>query len=139
MMPSMPSSAPTAGGGATLPGAMAGKPTTPGGSPSVAPGGGAGQAAAAAAAVKAIMPVLHKALAAFEVGSKEYMAVSAATQKLAGTFAKPSGSNLVPAAIQQIAGAAKSGAPVMNPVAAGATGAMANVQAPGQQAESDAV
>lgn len=116
---------------------MAGKPTTPGGSPIVSPGAGAGQSAAASAAVKAIMPVLHKALSAFEVGSKEYMAVSAATQKLAGVFAKPSGSNLVPAAVQQIMGAAKSGAPPMNPVAAGATGGMANVQSPGQQAESE--
>lgn len=135
----MPSPSPAPGAGATLPGTMAGKPTTPGGSPVVAPGGGAGQSAAAAAAVKAIMPVLHKALAAFEVGSKEYMAVSAATQKLAGTFAKPSGSNLVPAAIQQIAGAAKNGTPPMNPVASGATGAMANVQSPGQSGESEPV
>lgn len=128
---------PPAGASPGLPGTMAGHPTTPGGSPAVSPGGGAGQAAAASAAVKAIMPVLHKALSAYEVGSKEYMSVSKATQILAGTFAKPSGSNLVPSAIQQIAGAAKSGAPVMNPVASGATGGMANVQSPGQQAESE--
>lgn len=122
-----------------LPGAMAGKPTTPGGSPVVSPGGGAGQSAAASAAVKAIMPILHKALSAFEVGSKEYMAVMDAVKKLSGVFAKPSGSNLVPAAIQDIMGKAKAGTPPQNAVAAGATGAMANVQAPGQSAESDAI
>lgn len=123
--------------GSNLPGTMAGKPTTPGGSPTVSPGGGAGQSAAASASIKAIMPILHKSLSAFEVGSKEYMSVMGAIQKLTGTFSKPSGSNLVPAALQQIMGAAKSGAPPMNPVAAGATGQMANVQAAGQQAESE--
>lgn len=120
----------------TLPHAVAGAPNSPGSSPAASPGGGAGSAAAATALVKAVMPALHKALGAFEVGSKEYMAVSSATQKLAGVFAKPNSNNLVPAAVQQMASAAKSGAAPMSPVAPGAAG---GIQPPGQQPESEPV
>lgn len=109
---------------------------SPGASPGVSPGAGAGASAAATAKVKAIMPILHQALSAFEVGSKEYMAVSSATQKLAGVFAKPNASNLVPAAVQQIASAAKVGGAGPNAVAPGGPAA---IQPPGQQPESEPV
>lgn len=87
----------------------------PGGSPMVSPGGGQGNQAAANGIVKSIMPTLHKALNAFNVGSKEYKAVLEALRSLNSTFGSSEGASTVPAALVQQAMAAKQGNPASAP------------------------
>lgn len=116
-MPPMPS--PAAPSSPVMPGAMAGAPPHPGSSPATAPGSGAGNSAAAVAQVKATMPVLYKTLSAFPPGSKENKAVLSAIQALNPIFAESGDKALVPAAIQQMAQAAKSGGPLASAPAPG--------------------
>lgn len=73
------------------------------------PGGGAGNQAAATAMLKSIVPTLYKLLAAFPFGSKENSAVSRALTALSPIAGKTEENSLVPAAIQQMALAAKGG------------------------------
>lgn len=100
----------TAGAAPQLPGSMAGNPTTPGASPVAAPGGGAGNQAASIAMLKSIVPTMHKLMMAFPFGSTEYSAVSRALTALAPIAGKTEEDSLVPAAVQQMAMAAKGGA-----------------------------
>jgi hypothetical protein len=94
---------------------MAGSPAQPGGSPVLAPGGGAGNMAAASGILKSVIPSLHQALQAFPVNSPQYKAVDRALAALTPTFGQQQGQNLVPAAILQQAQAAKSGqSPISN-------------------------
>jgi hypothetical protein len=65
------------------------------------------------------MPVLYKTLTAFAPGSKENKAVLSAIQALNPIFAESGGSNMVPAAIQQMAQAAKAGGPLASAPAPG--------------------
>ena len=110
-------------GGASPMGAMAGGPKTPGdpviggpggpgSTPATSPGPGAGNEAAADATIKAIIPALHKALAAYQIGSKKYSACLNAIRALTANFGKEQTQPLVPAAIMQLAQAAKSGGPM---------------------------
>jgi hypothetical protein len=78
----------------------------------MAPGGGAGQEAAADAMIKSMIPGLHKALGAYAVGSKKYNGLLNAIRALTSNFGKENQESLVPSAIQQMAMAAKSGAPL---------------------------
>lgn len=98
-----------------LPGNPAGGPGGPGASPAMSPGAGAGNEAAADALVKAILPGMHKALQAYPVGSKKYSAVLNALRALTANFGKEDQGALVPAAIQQMASAAKGSAPLSTP------------------------
>jgi hypothetical protein len=93
----------------SLPGNPAGGPTGPGASPALSPGDGAGNEAAADATLKGIMPVMHKALQSYPVGSKKYGAVLNALRALTANFGKEDQASMVPAAIQQMAQAAKGG------------------------------
>lgn len=102
-----------------LPGSIAGSPPAGGGGPAIAPGSGAGNQAAAIAQVKALMSPLHKALAAFPVGSKEYKGTLKAVTALSSVFGQPQDGNLVPAAAQQIGQAAQSGSSPLASVAPG--------------------
>lgn len=95
-----------------LPGNMAGGPTGPGASPALAPGDGAGNMAAADAMVKAIIPALHKALSAYPIGSKQYKGVMRALSSLTAEFGQENKQSMVPAAIMQMAQAAKGGTPM---------------------------
>ena len=117
----------------TLPGAMAGKPTTPGGSPVVAPGAGAGQMAVASMGVKKALEFLHKQLSSFPLDTKEFKAVSDAVKSLSKVFSSPNGGNGIPPKMGGMPGAG------VAPGIGGATGAMANVQAPGQTGEFEPV
>lgn len=92
-----------------MPGSPAGNPTTPGSASMAAPGGGDGNKAAAIAQLKAVAPMLHKAMAAFPFGSKEWSAVSRALTALGPVVGKVEEDSLVPAAISQMAMAAKGG------------------------------
>lgn len=74
-----------------------------------APGGGAGNAAAAVAMLKAIVPTLYKLQSAFPFGSKENSAVQRALTALSPIAGKTEEDSLVPAAVQQMAMAAKGG------------------------------
>ncbi len=76
----------------------------------MAPGGGAGMRAAAISGIKAVMPMLYKGLQATEPGSKENQALLRALSALNPIFGKPDPVNTVPAAVQQIAQAAKGNA-----------------------------
>jgi hypothetical protein len=67
--------------------------------------------------VKAILPGLHKALSAYPVGSKKYAAVLNALRALTANFGKEDQAAMVPAAIQQMAMAAKGGGPLSQPAA----------------------
>lgn len=100
-----------AGGAPVMPGTPAGPPPGPGASPVLSPGGGAGNQAAALASLKAIVPLCHKVLSALPVGGKEYKAVHRILGELNTLFSGDGGASegLVPAAIQQMALAAKSG------------------------------
>ena len=91
---------------------MAGGPTGPGASPALAPGGGAGNEAAADALIQGILPAMHKALSAYPVGSKKYAAVLNALRALTANFGREQTQGLVPAAIMQMAQAAKGGTPM---------------------------
>lgn len=107
---------------ATMPGSPAGSPAGPGGSPMAAPGAGAGNQAAAIAQLKAIVPLLMKTLSALKVGSEEWSAVADAVKSLGKIVGKTEEDSLVPAAVQQMAMAARGGplrnAPPVAPAAA---------------------
>lgn len=92
-----------------LPGSPAGSPPGPGSSPVAAPGGGAGHQAAAVAMLKAVVPILYKLLSAFPFGSKENSAVQRALTALSPIAGKTEEESLVPAAVQQMALAARGG------------------------------
>ena len=77
----------------------------------MSPGAGAGNEAAADALIKAIMPTLHKALSAYQVGGKKYQSVLRALQALNANFGREQSQPLVPAAIMQLAQNAKQGGP----------------------------
>lgn len=96
----------------------------------MAGGAGKGNEAAAGAQVKAVMGPLHQALAAYPVGSKEYKGILRALTALQPIFGQAQDSNLVPAAVSQMANAAKTGssplasvAPGLAPSLPGGTGA----------------
>ena len=78
----------------------------------MSPGRGAGNEAAADAMIKAVIPALHKAMSAYEIGSKKYAAVLNAIRALTANFGKEQQGAMVPAAIMQMAQAAKSGGPM---------------------------
>lgn len=103
-----------AAAGPKMPGNMAGGPSGPGNSPAMSPGAGAGNEAAADAMVKAVIPALHKAMSAYPVGSKKYSAMLNALRALTANFGKETQQPMVPAAILQMAQAAKSGGPMAN-------------------------
>ena len=108
----MPSPA-MAAGAPVMPGTPAGAPPGPGASPVLSPGGGAGNQAAAMASLKAMVPLVHKVLLALPVGSKEYKTVHRIIGDLNQLFTganDATSQGLVPAAIQQMAVAAKGGA-----------------------------
>lgn len=90
-----------------------------GASPMLSPGGGGGNMAAAVAQVKAVMGPLHQALAAFPVGTKEYKAVLRMLNAAGPVFGQAQEGNLVPAAITQMANAAKTGGSPLASVAPG--------------------
>lgn len=94
----------------------------------VSPGGGQGNMAAAVAQAKAVMPVLHRALAAFPVGSKEYKSALRALTALEPIFGAAQESNLVPAAVSQMANAAQTG---QSPLASVAPGLKQNIPGAG--------
>jgi len=100
------------GGAGKMPGAITGGPSGPGASPVTSPGDGAGSEAAADAMLQAIMPALHKALSAYQVGSKKYIAVTRAITALAANFGKSNQQSMVPAALLQMAQAGKTGQPM---------------------------
>lgn len=91
---------------------VTGGPMGPGSSPATSPGPGAGNEAAADAMLKAIIPAMHKALSAYPVGSKKYAAVLNAIRALTANFGKENQQPMVPAAILQMAQAAKAGSPM---------------------------
>jgi hypothetical protein len=97
------------GGAGKLPGAITGGPSGPGASPVTSPGDGAGSEAAADAMIQALMPALHKALTAYQVGGKKYIAVTRAITALAANFGKSNQQSMVPAALLQMAQAGKTG------------------------------
>jgi hypothetical protein len=78
------------------------------------PGAGAGNEAATDALIAGVMQTLYKALQAYPLGSKKNGAVLNAIRALSANFAKQEGNALVPAAIQQMAMAAKPGGPMAN-------------------------
>ena len=109
---------PPLGKAPVLPGSPMGGPAGPGATSMTAPGAGAGNEAAADAQIKASLPTLHKALAAYPVGSKKYAAVLNALRALTANFGKSDTESIVPAAIQQMMMNAKgpgAGAPPMPP------------------------
>ena len=108
-----------AGPGPIQPKSPLGTPSGPGATPAASPGGGAGNEAAATAIVKATLAGMHKALGAFPVGSPKYKAVLSSIKALMPVFDAPDEKSLVPAAIQQMASAAKGGGPVMSAPAPG--------------------
>lgn len=108
-----------------LPKSTIGAPGGPGATPAVAPGAGAGNEAAASAMVNAAMPALHKALAAFPLGSEKYKAVHSAIKALFPVFGSPEEKSLVPAAISQMATANRAGGPLASAPAPGLTPAPA--------------
>lgn len=75
----------------------------------MSPGDGAGAEAAADATVKSALPVLHKALLSYPVGSKKYSGLLNALRALTSNFGKEDSGALTPAAGQQIQQAAKLG------------------------------
>lgn len=75
----------------------------------MSPGDGAGAEAAADATVKSALPVLHKALLSYPVGSKKYSGLLNALRALTANFGKEDSAALTPAAGQQIQQAAKLG------------------------------
>lgn len=95
-----------------LPGNPAGGPVGPGATPALAPGSGAGNEAAADAMIKAMLPGLHKALGAYPVGSKKYGSLLNAIRALSSNFGKEDQGSLVPAAVLQMAMAARGGGPL---------------------------
>jgi hypothetical protein len=78
----------------------------------MSPGQGAGNEAAADALIKAVMPTLHKALSAYQVGGKKYQSVLRALQALNANFGREQAQPLVPSAIMQLAQNAKAGGPM---------------------------
>ncbi len=95
-----------------LPGSPAGGPGGPGGSPMVSPGGGAGNKAAAMANIKAVMRTLQMSMMAYEPGSKEFQGLMRALSALNPLFGQPSGSDLGPAALRQMAQTQNPGGPL---------------------------
>lgn len=65
------------------------------------------------------MPQLHKALAAFPIGSEEYKSVVAMIKAGMPIFGEPEGQNLVPQAIAQMAQAARPAGPLATAPAPG--------------------
>ena len=97
---------------ASLPGSPFGGPAGPGASPALAPGAGAGNEAAADATIKSALPILHRALLSYEVGSKKYNGLLNALRALTANFGKEESAALAPAAAQQITQAAKGAGPL---------------------------
>lgn len=100
-----------------MPGSPGGTPPGPGASPMVAPGAGAGNTAAAKGIVGQAVKLLVSGMAAFPFNTPEFKAINEALDKLTKHFGKQEDESLVPATIQQLAGAAKSGAPALQSVA----------------------
>ena len=92
-----------------LPKSPLGGPTGPGTSPAMSPGAGAGHEAAATADIKAVIPVLMKALNAFPVGDKRRQALMQSVLRLEANFGKSETDDLTAAAGDRIAAGAKSG------------------------------
>jgi hypothetical protein len=96
----------------SLPGSPFGGPSGPGSSPATSPGAGAGNEAAADATIKGVLPVLHRALLAYQVGSKKYNGLLNGLRALTANFGKEDTAALAPAAGQQIQQAAKGAGPL---------------------------
>lgn len=62
--------------------------------------------------IQSILPAMHKALSAYSVGSKKYAAVLNALRALTANFGKEQTQSMVPAALLQMAQAAKGGTPM---------------------------
>jgi hypothetical protein len=92
------------------------------------PGGGAGNEAAADAVVAAAIQALHKAMAAYPIGSKKYLSTVHAIRALAPNFAKQETQQMVPGAIAQMAQAARPGG---GPMAAAPPPGLAPAPLPG--------
>ena len=91
---------------------------------------------AAAAQLKMSVPLFIKALTAFPVGSKEFKAVQDVIKKLSDTFGGEEKQSLVPAAVQQLAQAAHSGAGGAPPaIAPGASSPQPGGMAPSPESE----
>lgn len=82
-------------------------PPGPGPTPMTTPAAGAGNEAAADGLIKALIPALHKALGAYQIGSKKYAAVLNAIRALTANFGKENQQSLVPSAIMQLAQASR--------------------------------
>jgi hypothetical protein len=80
--------------------------------------------------VRAIIPGLHKALAAYQIGSKKYSAVLNAIRALTANFGKEQQSSAVPAALLQLGQAARTGSPLPSSPPPGIT---PRPQAPGSE------
>jgi hypothetical protein len=89
---------------------MAGSPAGTGASPAASPGAGNGNEAAAIAQLKAIFPVLYKVLSALKVGSEAWTSVQEMIRAGGKVVGKTEEDSIVPAAIQQMATAARGGA-----------------------------
>ena len=97
---------------AALPGSPFGGPSGPGASPALSPGAGSGNEAAADATIKSVLPVLHRALLSYEVGSKKYSGLLNALRALTANFGKETDAALAPAAGKQIMQAAQGQGPL---------------------------
>jgi len=73
------------------------------------PGQGAGHEAAAMADIKSVIPTLLKAVNAFPVGDKRRQALMQSITRLEANFGKSSDDDIMPAAAQRTAAAAKPG------------------------------
>ena len=92
-----------------LPKSPMGGPTGPGTSPALSPGAGAGHEAAAMADIKAVIPILLKAINNFPVGDKRRQALMQSVTRLEANFGKSAEDDITPAATARIAAAAKPG------------------------------
>ncbi len=108
----MPGGPPGAAPPMKLPGNVAGPGGGPGASPMVSPGGGAGNKAAAMGNIKAVMRTLQMSMMAFEPGSKEFQGLMRAMSALNPLFGQPTGADLAPAALRQMAATQNPGGPL---------------------------
>lgn len=114
-----PGAAPSAPG-PVFPKAIPGQAPNPGATPALSPGGGAGNRAAGVALIKTAMQGLIKFMASQPPDSHEFKAVNKAISALIPVFGKSGPEDsLVPAGIQQMGMAAKTGGPLASAPAPG--------------------
>jgi hypothetical protein len=94
-----------------MPGSISGGPSGPGASSLTPPGAGGGNEAMADSVIKALIPALHKALSAYQIGSKKYNSVINALRALTSNFGKENQESTVPAALLQLSQASRGAMP----------------------------